>query len=273
MRITTHGGSRLPAEVVLEKLTFPDGQPHVAVWESQPHLDGRAVSVQARIRNPTELVELLLVNEVLRNHGASEVWLRILYLMGARMDRAIPGGPFTLATVARVLRTAKWDAMAIVDPHSDVSPALLEAKAQRPVAEVHSAVDAVAGKSTVIVSPDAGATKRLEELALTGHRVVQCVKHRDMATGKLSGFQLFEPEAVRGEHCLIVDDLCDGGGTFVGIGELLAGAGAASVSLYVTHGIFSRGYDLAHIGRIFTTNSYRTDDVPAHVTRFDLLAK
>ena len=46
-----------------------------------------------------------------------------------------------------------------------------------------------------------------------------------------------------GRNCLIVDDICDGGGTFIPLAKKLKNAGAKTVTLYVTHGIFSKGLD------------------------------
>ena len=55
---------------------------------------------------------------------------------------------------------------------------------------------------------------------------------------------------------LIVDDICDGGATFVGLAKELRAAGAKKVYLYVTHGIFSKGLPLEGIDKVFTTDSY-----------------
>jgi ribose-phosphate pyrophosphokinase len=44
---------------------------------------------------------------------------------------------------------------------------------------------------------------------------------------------------VENEECLIVDDICDGGRTFLEIAKILKARGASSIELYVTHGIFS----------------------------------
>jgi ribose-phosphate pyrophosphokinase len=83
-------------------------------------------------------------------------------------------------------------------------------------------------------------------------------KKRDVASGKLTGFSLMAGD-VRGRDLLIVDDLCDAGGTFIGSAQVLREAGAHSVSLYVTHGIFSKGVEHLFangIDAIYTTTSY-----------------
>ena len=73
---------------------------------------------------------------------------------------------------------------------------------------------------------------------------------------------------------LIVDDLCDAGGTFIGSAQVLRDAGARSVSLYVTHGLFSKGVgNLLEQGidRIYTTSSLaRTDIATDNVEVIDI---
>jgi ribose-phosphate pyrophosphokinase len=75
---------------------------------------------------------------------------------------------------------------------------------------------------------------------------VQATGH--LVTGELSG------ESVTGKRVLIVDDICDGGATFIGLAAKLREAGATDVVLFVSHGIFSRGVRAltdAGISRVF----------------------
>ncbi|CCJ77069.1 Ribose-phosphate pyrophosphokinase [Cronobacter muytjensii 530] len=64
---------------------------------------------------------------------------------------------------------------------------------------------------------------------------------------------------VKDKAVLIVDDLCDAGGTFIGSAQVLRDAGARSVSLYVTHGVFSKGVENLlnnGIDQLYTTTSF-----------------
>jgi ribose-phosphate pyrophosphokinase len=120
-----------------------------------------------------------------------------------------------------------------------------------------------------LVAPDKGAVDRVQRWAEEYHLpLVRCLKHRDPETGKLSGFQLDAPYDLRGVNCLIIDDLCDGGGTFAGISELLKAAGAPWVGLAVTHGVFSKGPQIPGIDYIWTTNSYQ--DFPDDLVNFSV---
>ena len=59
---------------------------------------------------------------------------------------------------------------------------------------------------------------------------------------------------------LIVDDICDGGGTFLGLAQELKAKNAGNLYLAVSHGIFSRGFeDLEKVfTKIYTTDSFKT---------------
>lgn len=89
-------------------------------------------------------------------------------------------------------------------------------------------------------------------------------------SGRLSGFGVVDASAVQDKTCVIVDDLCDGGGTFSGLAEQLVLAGAKVVDLYVTHGVFSKGLPLPGIRTVFTTNAYPRPDMGAIVFPIDL---
>jgi len=60
------------------------------------------------------------------------------------------------------------------------------------------------------------------------------------------------------DNFLVVDDLCDGGGTFIGLGEAIKEINPkARLSLYITHGFFTKGLEslLEYYDRLYTTNS------------------
>jgi ribose-phosphate pyrophosphokinase len=61
------------------------------------------------------------------------------------------------------------------------------------------------------------------------------------------------PEQIRGKNCFVVDDILDGGRTFIDLAAKLKAAGAARVVLVITHGIFSNGFYFGNdIDKIYT---------------------
>jgi len=115
----------------------------------------------------------------------------------------------------------------------------------------------------LLIAPDGGALKKVYKLAqyLDGQAVVECSKMRNVKTGQLSGFKVFAND-LAGKTCVIVDDICDGGGTFLGLAKALKAKNAGKLILVVTHGIFSKGLEeLASVfSKIYCTNSFQTTD-------------
>lgn len=128
-------------------------------------------------------------------------------------------------------------------------------------------------EEVVLVSPDAGALKKIYKVSeyLGGIPVIECSKKRDVRTGQLSGFSVYE-EDLKGKHCVVVDDICDGGGTFLGLATALKEKNAGKLSLIVSHGIFSKGFDplKEHYDTVFTTNTVRAID-EAGIVQFEVL--
>ncbi|MDO8640990.1 MAG: phosphoribosyltransferase family protein [Nitrosarchaeum sp.] len=255
-------------EVDVETFKFPDNQPHV-ILKRKLFWPVDSARIICSITSSDDLMELLLVKQIIDSLGIRKVTLDISYLMGARMDRAIADyQPWTLKVITDILSNAFDHNCSIntFDIHSEVSTAVLNSVNVLPFRQVEVVLDNQTS-NTVVIIPDLGATKRVELILaeiqkITGeqYEMVQCLKHRDMQTGQLSGFRVLDPEKVNGKVCVIVDDLCDGGGTFVGIAKKLRDAGAIKVVLYVSHGIFSKGWPLEGIDEIWTTDSYKRND-------------
>jgi ribose-phosphate pyrophosphokinase len=91
----------------------------------------------------------------------------------------------------------------------------------------------------------------------------QAWKSRDVRDGKITGFGIEDCSDLFAGHAedyvprlLVVDDLCDGGGTFVGLGQVLDAKGF-DTDLYVTHGLFTKGTEVLHpwFQKIFCSDS------------------
>jgi ribose-phosphate pyrophosphokinase len=255
MRIYTKAG-----DLAFSTFTFPDGQPHFKLETYER--DFTTATIETSIKSPLELFTVVLANDVLRQTGFVEVNLDIRYLLGARMDRAIDSmQPFTLQVVARMLNSCGFSKVRVLDVHSEVALRLIRNSENVLPRNVVTQVLRTLGHGLAVVCPDNGAVPRLEAFPLPADIV--CGKKRNPTDGKLTGFEIVEgiqwADPSESSGCLIVDDICDGGGTFVGIAKLLRQVGAKKVYLYVTHGIFSKGTTLEGIDAIYTTNSYQPD--------------
>lgn len=245
-------------EVPYTSFNFPDGQPHISL----SHIPVKPrVTIETAIRNTQELFEVMLVQDILLRNYKS-ISLNIRYLLGARMDRPISDAePNTLRTVGSILRNAPFYSIRVLDPHSAVTGQHLYSEAVYPIKAIDTVLDHYDPDYTWVMAPDKGSQERVRKMLrhrATAFGILEGFKTRDMATGKLSGFGVKAPSptAIRGKSVLIVDDICDGGGTFAGMAAVLRDAGATSVNLFVTHGIFSKGLPIPGIDHVWTTDSY-----------------
>ena len=93
----------------------------------------------------------------------------------------------------------------------------------------------------VLICPDAGAAKKVKEYIEWNRNleeIVYCNKKRELSTGKIT-LEVIDPEKCSDRNCVIIDDICDGGGTFMAIAEQIR---PKHLTLIVTHGIFSKGF-------------------------------
>ncbi len=217
------------------------------------------IELIANIADSDGIMALAMVRDAISQLSSIEVHLYLGYVPYARQDRVCnPGEALSIKVLCNMINTMNFDLVTILDPHSDVTPALLDRVRVITPEQILEKTFAV-GVNTVLVAPDAGATKKVEKVAqfFGGMEVIQGFKKRDLKTGALSGFGYIGD--VDGKHLLIVDDICDGGGTFLGLANKLSDGGAKSVSLYVSHGIFSKGIDIlldGGISYVYTTDSF-----------------
>jgi ribose-phosphate pyrophosphokinase len=188
-----------------------------------------------------------------RGHAVPELILPLV--PGSRQDRLNPSGDylFTARSVAAVINARRFPSVTVLDPHSDVTPALIDRC--HVIAAAECLFSYTSGLAAV-VSPDGGAEKRASAVARALRvPLLHAWKTRSVETGALSGFGL-QPTDIRERRVLVVDDICDGGGTFIGIADELDRAGLKA-DLFVTHGIFSKGTKalLERFRHIFTTDS------------------
>lgn len=187
-------------------------------------------------------------------HGKAPSTLILPYIPGARQDRANPTGDvgFMLETVGRIINAYDFEKVVCADPHSSKAYDYINNLVEFPLVDIYAHL----WKGyTGVIAPDKGGVGRATVAAgVLGKPLYLGGKVRDVSTGKLTGFEVEELEA--GGHYIVVDDICDGGGTFLGLGEKIREQGCFA-DLFVTHGIFSKGTDeLKKIYKnIYTTNT------------------
>ncbi|MFM2166863.1 MAG: hypothetical protein RIS79_1234 [Verrucomicrobiota bacterium] len=249
---------------------FSGGETHFRL-EAAPQA-GSPVRILTRIRGGDDVMLLLLAVDALERAGvpSSLMTLSLPYLPYARQDRVMTSGEsFSLKVFSRLINSLEVAQVEVFDPHSDVGPALLDRCL--PIANTAAAADyiraCVKSPRAILVSPDAGAYKKTSKLAdLLGLDVVVATKSRSVTDGRLAPPHVLGD--VSGRTCIIVDDICDGGRTFINLADALKEAGAAECHLFVSHGIFSQGYDalFERFASIGTTDSFQpAAEYPANI--------
>jgi ribose-phosphate pyrophosphokinase len=229
---------------------FPDGTSQVWKLNEPSILNGEAVVVEWRFELESEVMQLAQLATLLHAFSVP-TYLDIPFLPYARQDKAVANhATFALHAFAPILNAMRWDVVTLHDPHSPLATELIErAVVKYYVSEALGAV--MATKSDVVCFPDAGAFDKYAS-KFGSFPAIHADKKRDPLTGYLVTGEVHGD--VAGKRVLIVDDICDGGATFIGLAAKLRELGSGDVSLFVSHGLFTKGVKAltqAGISRVF----------------------
>lgn len=224
----------------------------------------RVFKIKAILDSSDSIMDLLLLVDAIRQDSPNrKINVTIPYFPYARQDRVCnKGESFSLKVMANLINSMKLDSVTIYDPHSDVTPALIDNCIIERMCDIIFYSDLrqfIHKNKIVLVSPDAGAQKKTIDVSINMNNcpsafvpnVIQATKTRDTKTGEITSTQVYGN--VKEKNVLIVDDICDGGRTFIELSKVLREKGANKIYLYVTHGIFSKGMDVLrpHFDEVF----------------------
>ena len=244
---------------------FNAGEVQVSLQEFSGNVaQNSRATVTARIHNSDDLMELVMVTDAIRRISPLiQMTLVLPYMPYSRQDSvANDGEALSAAVFARMINALNFKKVFTYDAQSDVSVACIDNCESYSAAMV---LDDLIGhgpmQNYTLISPDAGAAKKTQYVAkyFGGLKVVNCDKTRDTKTGEITGTYVNWGYSMKGMILLIVDDICDGGRTFIKIAEAVQKFKPDSISLYVTHGIFSKGLHPlleSGIGQVYTTDSF-----------------
>ena len=199
-----------------------------------------------------------LVNHI-RSDRFPYIRLYMPYVPNARMDRVKQRDEvLTIKWFADFINSLKFGSVTILDPHSNVAPALINnVYIIQPKKYIEAAIEDIDDEDLLICYPDEGAVKRYSDLIRAEY--IFGIKHRDWRSGEIERLELTSSEKVNGRNVLIVDDICSRGGTFTHTARALKEAGANNIFLYVSHceNTIFNGSVLTDglISRIYTTDS------------------
>ncbi len=215
---------------------FPDNQPHVNIQGVE---EGDEVKVICSLTDSSKVLQLLETANALDNLFAKKKVLVIPYLMAARFDRLMQhGDSIDLKVIAGLVNSCKFEKVFLFDVHSDVATMLIDHSINITNQRL---VETYKHENALLICPDAGAAKKVGKYFDWNNNIndiVYCSKNRELSTGRLT-LEVLEPQQCTDRNCVIIDDICDGGATFLAIAEKIK---AKHLTLIVTHGIFSKGF-------------------------------
>lgn len=215
---------------------FPDGT--LALKAPVFHFGENEIDIEWHYENDSELFTIYCLR---KHYSDKEVTLTMPYIPNARMDRVKSDMEvFTLKHFCEFINSLKFKEVRVLDAHSNVSLALLDNVISCSVMDhIKDAIehfDSIHGSENVLIFyPDEGAMKRYSDNMHPPRPYAFGIKKRNWADGAILKLDIFNKEIVKDKHVLIIDDICSKGTTFYYSALALLEAGAASVSLYITH--------------------------------------
>lgn len=259
----------------LKTFVFSGGEVQVRILNVKdiPETGPKNAEIFAKIYNSDQLMELFLYTSVLQDSVKTEkINLTCPYLPYARQDRACyEGEAFSLKVLCEMLNKLQYKKIDVWDVHSPYSLYHLSCLRNITAADLIKKYFFDSLKQyQYVVSPDKGAVQRAYEVScLLQNKLLKAEKVRDPNTGAiLRTAVLLGDEKPVNSSSIIVDDICDGGRTFIELAKELKAVGFSKIGLYVTHGIFSKGFGVFDglIDEIYTPNLFpNKEEVPSFV--------
>jgi len=246
-------------EIRFERLRFSGGENHIKIISCD--IVG-PVTIEAQLKNSDYVMELFLATDALRRVGVEEISLLCPYIPYARQDRVmVSGEPLSIKVFTQLLNIQNYKVIYTLDNHSPVAAALIDRCVEIGRDRIlHRLIDVKT--NSFVISPDAGAYKKAVQIGRQfGMDVIQASKIRDVNTGEITETRV-DTEELGGRDCYIIDDICDGGRTYIELAKVLRRKDCGNITLYVSHGIFSYGVDSLYkhgISKILTTNCFRRE--------------
>ncbi|MEO6304223.1 MAG: ribose-phosphate diphosphokinase [Bacteroidia bacterium] len=226
---------------LVELKKFAGGENHVKFLSTFSEND--KVTIQTRLNSSDDVMNLCLAVDALRNMNVNHIEAFIPYIPYARQDRVmVPGEPLSIKVFAKILNSLNLNKVTVFDAHSDVSVALIENCNNIPNHQmVKHFLKELKLSDFVLVSPDLGAYKKVDKLAQKVDykgEIATGIKVRDLATGQIIKSDV-NTNNLRGKACIVIDDICDGGRTFIELATALKAKNAGDLYFIASHGIFS----------------------------------
>jgi ribose-phosphate pyrophosphokinase len=247
-KIFSGTGSQYLAQKIAKKFGEPLGKVNIQTFsdgeigvEFQESIRGRFVFlIQSTFAPSNNLMELLLMIDAAKRASAYKVIAVIPYYGYARQDRKDrPRVAIGSKLVANMLTAAGADRVITMDLHAPQIQGYFDI----PVDHLDSSaifipyIESLQLENLTFAAPDVGSANRIREVASFFEcEMVICDKHRKRANEIASMVVIGD---VTGRDIVLIDDICDTGGTLAKSAGLMIEKGARSVRALCTHPVLS----------------------------------
>ena len=239
---------------------FSDGEFNFQIGEN---VRGSDVFIVQPTCPPTDqnLMELLIMMDTFVRASAERVTAVIPYFGYARSDKKDrPRVPIAAKLVSNLIVKAGAERILTIDLHA----AQIQGFFDIPVDHLYAAIVVEYFKENpienlIVVAPDTGGAERARAYAKRlDAGLALCDKRRERAN---EADVMNIVGDVSGKNCLIVDDMCDTGGTICKVAEALHKAGANEVYACFTHAVLS-GNAVENISGSYLKKVIVTNTIP-----------
>ncbi len=248
VKIFSGTGSEYLAKRIAEKFGEPLGKVNIQRFsdgeigvEFQESIRGRSVFlIQSTYAPSDNLMELLLMIDAAKRASAYKVIAVMPYYGFARQDRKDrPRVAIGSKLVANMLTAAGADRVVTMDLHAPQIQGYFDI----PVDHLDSSaifipyIESLQLENLTFAAPDVGSANRIREIATYFEcEMVICDKHRKRANEIASMVVIGD---VTDRDIVLIDDICDTGGTLAKSAGLMKEKGARSVRALCTHPVLS----------------------------------
>ncbi|MDQ1560272.1 MAG: ribose-phosphate pyrophosphokinae [Pyrinomonadaceae bacterium] len=218
---------------------FSDGEFNFQITEN---VRGGDIFIVQPTCPPTDanLMELLVMLDAFRRSSAERVTAVIPYYGYARSDKKDrPRVPIAAKLVSNLIATAGAHRVLTMDLHA----AQIQGFFDIPVDHLYAAPVFIGHyqenpmSNLTVVAPDTGGAERARAYAKRlNAELALCDKRREKAN---VAEVMNVVGDVRGRNCLVVDDMCDTGGSLTKVAKALKAAGAETIHACFTHAVLS----------------------------------
>jgi ribose-phosphate pyrophosphokinase len=242
-------------DIPYARSTYPGGEIYVRVEADA--IRSKPVTIHWKFERNDELIEIALLVNALQYAGQINVELECPYLPYARQDRVCKHGEsFSLEVIAAIINSIGFSSVTVWDVHNPAAARWINNLVNVPLGDLVTKLNwPMRLENCIVIAPDQGAIYRANSIGKQfGHKTIYASKVRAPDTGAVT-IDLDANLIPDGADVLIVDDICDGGRTFIELAKQIPDS-KGKLYLLVTHGIFSAGFDelRKHIDHILVVN-------------------